>query len=80
MHDCVLKYIVSHIIGMPLTLPSPALSFTELPVNDIAGSFRINASSLSSSVDEISAFLFKVEAETGTYYVLQVHSQMRNYI
>ena len=53
------------VIGMSLTLPPPPLSFTELPVNDIAGSFHINnASSLSSSEDEISAFLFKVETET----------------
>lgn len=64
---------------MLLTLPPPPLSFTELPVNDTAGSFLINASSLSSSEDEISAFLFKVETETGTYYVLQVHSKEKLY-
>ena len=69
------SYTVSHVIGMSLTLPPPPLSFTELPVSDTAGSFLINASSLSSSEDEISAFLFKVETETGTYYVLQVHSK-----
>lgn len=68
------------VIGMSLTLPPPPLSFTEIPVNDIAGSFHINnASSLSSSEDEISAFLFKVETETGTYYVLQVHSKVKIY-
>lgn len=61
---------------MSLTLPPPPLSFTEIPEINIAGSFHINnASSLSSSEDEISAFLFKVETETGTYYVLQVHSK-----
>lgn len=80
-HDYVFvfSYIVSHVTGMSLTLPPPPLSFTELPVNDIAGSFHINASSLSSSEDEISAFLFKVESETGTYYVLQVYSKEKLY-
>ena len=62
---------------MLLTQPTSPIAFNVSRINSTAGSFDITASpnssiAISSSQDDITAYIFKVENESEVHYVLQV--------
>ena len=69
------------LLDVILLRPSPPISFTVSRVSDRGGVFDVtalaNSSDMTTSEDAITAFIFKVEYESETRYILQVKSSFR---
>ena len=68
---------------MTLTQPAPPISFNVSREDTSAGVFVItalpNSSDMTASEDDITAYIFRVEYENGTRYVLQVNYSSGQY-